>query len=242
MNEVDYAVAEYCGACIEIAGPNGKVKVKIIDRCPECQQGDVDLSPEAFDQIGDRIDGRISISWIVVPCEVKGPIVLYFKKGSTQYWTALQIRNHKTAISTVEYYRNGQWINMPRERYNYFVEPNGTRLATFDIRITDVYGEQIVQSINEIIAEAEIQGTEQFLYRVSVALKEPIIPSAKIRYQDGKLDFGDNSGKYQVIDLCGRIVTTGFTGSQELLEVDNGIYIVRLRIGQRIFTQKVIVE
>ena len=44
MNEQDYGTADFCGACVEITGPNGVVKVKIIDRCPECAPGDIDLS------------------------------------------------------------------------------------------------------------------------------------------------------------------------------------------------------
>ncbi|CAG8487318.1 12091_t:CDS:2 [Ambispora gerdemannii] len=39
-----------CGACIKINGPKGSVKVKIMDKCPVCKSGDVDLSPIAFNQ------------------------------------------------------------------------------------------------------------------------------------------------------------------------------------------------
>ncbi|PIA14633.1 Non-catalytic module family EXPN protein, partial [Coemansia reversa NRRL 1564] len=55
--------ASICGKCVQVKGPKGEVKVTIADRCPACKSGDLDLSPAAFDQIGDESEGRISISW-----------------------------------------------------------------------------------------------------------------------------------------------------------------------------------
>ncbi|KAI8318777.1 barwin-like endoglucanase, partial [Martensiomyces pterosporus] len=55
--------APVCGRCALVTGPNGQVKVKIVDRCPVCKTGDLDLSPAAFNQIGSAAAGRIKISW-----------------------------------------------------------------------------------------------------------------------------------------------------------------------------------
>ena len=52
-----------CGKYINVRGPNGTVKVKIVDTCPPCKSGDVDLSPEAFGRIADFAKGRVPISW-----------------------------------------------------------------------------------------------------------------------------------------------------------------------------------
>lgn len=41
----------------------GGVTITVIDRCPVCGQYDLDLSPAAFDVIGNEDDGRIEISW-----------------------------------------------------------------------------------------------------------------------------------------------------------------------------------
>ncbi|KAJ2110838.1 hypothetical protein GGI16_000118 [Coemansia sp. S142-1] len=60
--------AEVCGKCALVKGPKGQVKVKITDRCPVCKTGDLDLSPSAFQQIGDFDAGRIPISWSFVAC------------------------------------------------------------------------------------------------------------------------------------------------------------------------------
>ncbi|CAB4394453.1 hypothetical protein RhiirA5_424233 [Rhizophagus irregularis] len=55
--------APICGMCVKITGPKGIVKVKIMDKCPICKFGDIDLSPAAFNVIGDESQGRILIRW-----------------------------------------------------------------------------------------------------------------------------------------------------------------------------------
>ncbi|KAI8084067.1 RlpA-like double-psi beta-barrel-protein domain-containing protein-containing protein [Gilbertella persicaria] len=52
-----------CGRSISIKGPNGSVTVKIVDTCPGCASGDIDMSPAAFAKIADLADGRVPISW-----------------------------------------------------------------------------------------------------------------------------------------------------------------------------------
>src|SRR5947207_9220660 len=51
MNQTDYAGSLLCGAYVEISGPKGVVVVRIVDRCPECPTGNIDLSQEAFARI-----------------------------------------------------------------------------------------------------------------------------------------------------------------------------------------------
>ncbi|KAL7749425.1 hypothetical protein RI367_005296 [Sorochytrium milnesiophthora] len=57
-----------CGKCAHVCGPNGCVTVKIVDRCPPCIQGSLDLSPAAFASIADPTLGRIHINWNFVDC------------------------------------------------------------------------------------------------------------------------------------------------------------------------------
>lgn len=54
-----------CGKKIKVTNPaNGKsVTVKLVDTCPPCASGDVDLSPSAFAAIADMDLGRIPIKW-----------------------------------------------------------------------------------------------------------------------------------------------------------------------------------
>src|SRR5690242_21027010 len=59
MNAVDYGTADWCGACVEVTGPMGTTTVRIVDQCPECSKGDLDLSPEAFAMLSPLSAGRI---------------------------------------------------------------------------------------------------------------------------------------------------------------------------------------
>lgn len=142
MNDTDYAGSAACGACIRATGPGGEVTVRIVDRCPECPQGDVDFSPEAFEQIAELAAGRVDITWEWAPCDVTGPIRYHFKDGSNPFWTAVQVRNHRHPVAGFAFRPagGGEWIDVPRLDYNYFVYAEGMGQGPFDFRVTDVYG------------------------------------------------------------------------------------------------------
>ena len=85
--------------------------------------------------------GRISIQWTYVRCAVAGPIVYHFKDGSNQWWTAVQIRNHRFGIAGFEYLDGtGQWQSVPRLDFNYFVAASGMGPGPYTFRVTDVNG------------------------------------------------------------------------------------------------------
>jgi expansin len=67
INDEQYSKAN-CGRCIEVTGPLGKVVVRIVDKCPGCSFGDVDLSQTAFGKIAKLSAGRIDIEWHFVMC------------------------------------------------------------------------------------------------------------------------------------------------------------------------------
>jgi expansin (peptidoglycan-binding protein) len=67
INDEQYSKAN-CGRCIEVTGPLGKVVVRIVDKCPGCSHGDVDLSQTAFGKIAKLADGRVDITWHFVGC------------------------------------------------------------------------------------------------------------------------------------------------------------------------------
>ncbi|CAF0957663.1 unnamed protein product [Adineta steineri] len=52
-----------CGKRMRVQGPSGTVDVAIVDRCPGCKTGDIDLNEAAFAKIGSTAAGRIRISW-----------------------------------------------------------------------------------------------------------------------------------------------------------------------------------
>ncbi|MAT98469.1 MAG: hypothetical protein CL608_15095 [Anaerolineaceae bacterium] len=162
LNHVDYADSALCGAFIQVTGPQGSVIVRVVDQCPECPAGDVDLSPEAFAQIAQLSAGRVLISWQLVSMPLDGPIVYHFKDGSNQWWTAVQIRNHRNPILKLEYLNGSTFQELARVDYNYFVKNDGMGEGPYTFRVTDILGNVLVDSGIPHVENGDVSGSGQF--------------------------------------------------------------------------------
>jgi expansin (peptidoglycan-binding protein) len=164
IDTAEFASAAACGSCLDVSGPKGKITVKIVDLCPPCQKNHLDLSAQAFAKIADPAAGRISITYQLVACNVKGNMSYHFKDGSSKYWTAIQILDHRVPVAKVEYEKNGVYTEMPRADYNYFVaeqgvgdQPNGIAL-----RITASNGESVEDKVPNVQENKTFAGSVQF--------------------------------------------------------------------------------
>jgi expansin (peptidoglycan-binding protein) len=164
MNAEEYNNSAVCGAYVHVSGPKGAITVRIVDLCPECLAGHLDLSREAFAQIADLPLGRVPISWQVVSPALVGPIAYHFKDGSNQWWTAVQIRNHRNPIARLEYLTGGgQWVSVPRTSYNYFVQTNpGMGPGPYTFRVTDSYGNSLIDGNIPHVENGTVSGASQF--------------------------------------------------------------------------------
>jgi expansin (peptidoglycan-binding protein) len=163
MNQTDYDNSAICGSCATVTGPEGVIDIRIVDRCPECAPGDIDLSPLAFSMIADTLLGRVPISWHLRPCDVAGPIAYHFKDGANQWWTAVQIRNHRNPVASLEYLVSpGLWKSVARVQYNYFVEPAGMGAGPYTFRVTDIFANVLVDGGIPLTPDATVLGTGQF--------------------------------------------------------------------------------
>jgi expansin (peptidoglycan-binding protein) len=143
MNHPDFGTAGWCGACVAVTGPKGSVTVRIVDQCPECKKGDLDLSPQAFDRIADHAAGRVKITWHEVACGVSGPIGYHFKDGANAFWAAIQIRNARYPIAKLEAMKGGAYVELARVDYNYFIKDDGLGNGPYQLRVTDQRGHVI---------------------------------------------------------------------------------------------------
>ena len=165
MNHEDYDSAAACGTWVHITGPSGEVTAFIDDECPECKKGDIDLGPRTFAVIGDLKAGRIPISWRYVEAPITGPIQYFWKDGSSQWHIELQIRNHRYAINKVEIcIPPGDFLPMPRQTYNFFKLAGGVGAlpGPYTIRVTDIFGRQLVDSNVALVAEQVFDGKANF--------------------------------------------------------------------------------
>lgn len=162
LNGPDYAHAAWCGACLAVSGPSGEVVVRVVDQCPGCKHGDLDLSKEAFARIAPLSAGRVRITWHEVACPVSGPIAYHLKSGSSASWVAFQLRNHRYAIDRLEARGAGAYQAIARADYNYFVAPRGLGPGPFALRVTDVHG-QVLEDGAVALGDAVLRpGSGQF--------------------------------------------------------------------------------
>ena len=162
MNHVEYANSAVCGECVHVVGPKGDVTVRIVDLCPGCAKGALDLSQQAFAKIADPSAGRVPITWEVVACSAAGPIQYHFKDGSLQWWTAIQIRNHRVPVTRLEVKKSGgAWTDVARVDYNYFVVSGGVGPGAFGVRVTGLTGGTVEDTLPGVTADATLAGSGQ---------------------------------------------------------------------------------
>jgi len=163
MNLRDYAGSAICGACARVTGPKGTVFIRVVDLCPECPRGNIDLSPLAFSFIGDTALGHVPIAWNIVPCEGHDAIIYHFKDGSSQWWTAVQIRDSRYPVFSLEYLTSaGKFKSVNRVDYNYFVEASGMGPGPYIFRVTDAFGHVLVDSAIALTVNGDVAGHAQF--------------------------------------------------------------------------------
>jgi len=164
MNGAQYDNAALCGAYVRVSGPKGTVTVRIVDLCPGCDSGDLDLSAEAFSQIAELRQGRVPIAWQIVSPDLAGPLAYHFHTGSNQWWTAVQIRNHRHPVAKLEYRtEGGEWVAVSRTSWNYFTQSSpGMGVGPYDFRVTDSYGNVLVDYGVAHVAGGTVSGAGQF--------------------------------------------------------------------------------
>jgi expansin (peptidoglycan-binding protein) len=214
MNNKEYDTASVCGASIHLKGPKGEVTVRIVDRCPECPVGNVDLSKQAFMKIADTIQGRVAITWSYVETTVNGPIEYRIKTGSNQWWIGVQVLNHRTPIVQVEAMKNGSWSPLTRMEYNYFLDTTGLGAGPFSFRVTDFYGRQLVDENIPLKPDSIFNGMANFSSHAIVieflsrkALQT--FPQTMLVTFTGVPLFNTPGKKYDIYTLTGGLVAKG---------------------------------
>lgn len=143
LNAADYGTAALCGAHLAVEGNRGSVTVKVVDQCPECPPGALDLSETAFARVtGDA--GVTTVRWRVVSGPARPPLAFRIKEGSSQWWVGILVLHHRNPVRGLDARVGGRWVALERQDYNYFLAPQGLGPGPFEVRVTDVYGERLV--------------------------------------------------------------------------------------------------
>lgn len=166
MNLADYNNAQLAGAYLEVTGELGTINMLVTDLLPEGKKGDLDLYVDAFPLIAPAEKGRVPVSWKIIPLDTaeNAPIQYKYKEGTSEFWCAVQIRNHRYPITRLEFLdKNGEFVELPRRHYNYF-ESMDMGAGPFTFRITDIYGQVIIDRDIPLVTDDSviIEGNAQF--------------------------------------------------------------------------------
>jgi expansin (peptidoglycan-binding protein) len=162
MDAPEFDDAAVCGECVAITGPKGNLTVRVVDLCPECEKGHLDLSEEAFAKLADVSAGIVPVTWKVVECSVTGNLKYTYKDGVSQYWFALQVSNSRLPIESLELKVDGAFVDVGRESYNYFVDGNGSGPGPVTVRVTSIDGQQLIDTLPAAAANVTSTGAAQF--------------------------------------------------------------------------------
>ena len=139
LSPTEYASGPACGEYLDVTGPGGTVRVEVIDQCPECAAGHIDLSETAFARLAPLVKGIIPITYSrVLNPTPPGPLSLRVKEGSSAYWLALLVIDHGNALAQVRVSSgSGAWHDLARASYNYWIYASGLGSGPFTVAITD---------------------------------------------------------------------------------------------------------
>ena len=178
LPSAEYDGAAACGGYLTVSGPDGSVTVQVIDQCPDCGAGHIDLSEPAFAELAPLSAGLINVRYqYLADPPLPGPITMEVKSGSSQYWLALLADNTGNPLASVQVATaSGGWISLARASYNYWIAPSGAGAGPFTVRLTDTEGHQVTLH-NVALDPGAVQSTGVDMYGAGAG-SDPTAPAA----------------------------------------------------------------
>lgn len=167
LSPAEYNDAAACGGYLKVNGPDGSVTVEVIDQCPPCQTGHIDLSETAFEDIAPLAAGEVDVSYQpIADPPLAGPLQVVVKTGSSAFWLALQVINTGNPVASVSVGGHA----LTRASYNYWIASSGEGSGPFDVQVTDTEGHQVTLTGVQLTPGA-VQDTAVWMYSGAPAAK-----------------------------------------------------------------------
>ena len=184
----EYGGSAACGSYLQVTGPDGSVTVEVVDQCPECQAGHIDLSEQAFAKIAPLSAGLVPVSYhTIADPPLPGPLSMLVKTGSSAYYLALLPINNGNPLASVAVRQgSGGWQQLARTTYGYWLASSGAGPGPFTVRLTDSLGHQA--TVNGItISPGVVQATGTSMYGAAAAapVSTTAAPAAPARKAPG---------------------------------------------------------
>jgi expansin len=164
-----YAGGTACGSYLDVRGPRGWVRAEVVDLCPACPPGTVDLSRAAFARIADPRSGtaRVAVRTATDP-PLPGPLVLRMSPAPAPGMLAVQVRNHGNRLASVEINGapGGRWQRLAPDSDGYWTGPlrpgQPAPAGRISLRVTDAAGHRVL--IRGVALAATTVRTTHWMY------------------------------------------------------------------------------
>ncbi|MGI5241519.1 expansin EXLX1 family cellulose-binding protein [Dactylosporangium sp. CA-139066] len=163
VGRAEYAGGKGCGTYLDVTGPNGTTRVQVVDLCPSCPAGKVDLGKGAFSRIGALSAGIIPVTYATVRDPQVGPLSVKLKGGTAYSSLTAIVNNHGNPLSTVELQTPSGWAALRHGEDNTWTAPPGAVAAPVTLRISDAYGHQ-AEVTGLALGRNDFQATQTLLY------------------------------------------------------------------------------
>ncbi|MFE7744537.1 expansin EXLX1 family cellulose-binding protein [Nocardia sp. NPDC057455] len=191
LSTPDFGHADLCGAFLDIASPRGSVRALVVDRCPACAPGQLELSAAAFARIADPADGVARVGYRLVRDPQPAQELTYeVQPDSSASWFGVLFGGSGNPLraAAVRPAAGGPWRPLIRRADNYWTL-SGAGPGPFTARVTDVYGNEA--EITDVMVEPGRYATRTRLYSGA-----PSFTSAPV--------LATSTGPTTVASRCGR--------------------------------------
>eukprot|EP00890_Picochlorum_soloecismus_P003291 jgi/Picsp_1/3963/NSC_01475-R1_carbohydratebinding protein len=167
-----------CGKCVNVWCTDPfcttqfePVKLMVVDQCPECKEGDLDLSIPAYEEVTGRWPHRLKVEWEWSDCGMwfddDDEIRMDIKDGSNDWWRAFFFSNNRYPIRNVSI--NGRFLE--RQQFNFWTEWGDLGKGPYKIALTASTGEIIETTVDDVLKKAQNIGA-QFSMRSGISLSK----------------------------------------------------------------------
>jgi hypothetical protein len=173
-----YAGGASCGSYLNVSGPDGTVRAEVVDLCPGCTNGGVDLSQAAFGRVADTAAGTAEVSYRLVRDPMPpAPVEVRIARSSSAGWLALQVINNGNPLGSVAVAPTGsgapgRWQPLTLNSDGYWVAATGAGPGPFMVRITDIFGDRVVAD-GIRLSPGSVQYTGLLMYHADTAGSGP---------------------------------------------------------------------
>lgn len=159
-----------CDACALVTTRLGRSRlVRIITTGVSKAQGDLDLSPEAFEALhlvdpqGTPANPR-PMTWQLAKCAAGANIHLQFQTQANPWWTSFWVRNPRLPVARVEVQsaRHPTFTALRRETDGTWNDDSGFGEGAFTVRLIGPGGEVVSQRFDGFTAGALVPTAMQF--------------------------------------------------------------------------------